>query len=123
MPFLQVATLLQRLADRYDLKLGPAGEVATSADSPAVWCTHVVGTKRDGSDALAPDVIHLWTARQSGVAQQVELVWNRADDQPGLRRVMLQLQPLATELPSDWYHHDQHHAPDRRVVRRGEIQG
>jgi hypothetical protein len=120
MPFLQVATLLQRLASRYDLKLGPAGEITTSADGPAVWCTQVVGTKRDASDALAPDVIHLWTARQSGVAQQVELDWNRSDEQPGLRRVRLQLQPLTNELPADWYQHAPHHATDRRVIRRGE---
>jgi hypothetical protein len=123
MPFLQVATLLQRLADRYDLKLGPAAEITTAADRPPVWCTHVVGMKREASDRLAPDVIHLWTARQSGVAQQVELLWSRADDQPGLRRVTLQLQPLATELPSDWYRHDSHHAPDRRVVQRKDAQG
>ncbi|MDZ4686372.1 MAG: hypothetical protein SH850_14990, partial [Planctomycetaceae bacterium] len=119
LPFLQVATLLQRLADRYDLKLGPAAEIVTAEGAKPVWCTQVVGTKRDASDLLAPDVIRLWTARQSGVAQQVELLWNRPEDQPGVSRVTLRLQPLAAELPADWYRHEAHHDPDRRASRRG----
>jgi hypothetical protein len=119
LPFLQVATLLRRLADRYELKLGPAEEIAASPDSPGVWCTQVIGTKLDSEDRLAPEVIRLWTARQSGVAHQVEVVWKRSADQPGLQRIEMTLQPLAEALPTDWYRHEAHHASDRRVIQRG----
>lgn len=119
MPFLQVTTLLERLADRYDLKLEASEEIATAEDTPAVWCTHVVGTKRDANDGFTPDVISLWTARQSGVVQQIEMTWQKAEGQAGIRRLVMKLQPIKSELPPDWYHHSAHHDGNRRVLHRG----
>uniref|UniRef100_A0A7C2K1G8 Uncharacterized protein n=1 Tax=Schlesneria paludicola TaxID=360056 RepID=A0A7C2K1G8_9PLAN len=119
-PFLQLTSILERMQHRYTLRLGEAGELTTSADGQPVWCTLVIGEKQDLADVLAPDVIRLWTARQSGIAQQVEMTWNRPDDQPGVVRVVFRLQPTPADLPENWYDHAAHHAPDRRVIQRGE---
>jgi hypothetical protein len=118
-PFLQLTSILERMQNRYTLRLGEAGELAPTTDGQPVWCTLVIGEKQDESDVLAADVIRLWTSRETGIAQQVEMIWNRPDDQPGPVRLLLRLQPLESDLPDDWYEHAAHHAPDRRVIQRG----
>jgi hypothetical protein len=115
-PFLQVSTLLERLADRYDLSLAAEDEVPAVEGQGTVRCTRVVGRRRDPQDLLAPEVIELWTARQSGIAYRLRAQWNAMNTGP--QHLQLQLASLAAPQADDWYAHATHHAPGRRVIRR-----
>jgi hypothetical protein len=118
-PFLQVTSLLERLADRYDLTLAPEEELAAVEGTGTVRCTHVVGKLRDADDRLSPAEIELWTARQSGTAYRVLARWTPEADRPGPQQMQLQWVPLPEPLATDWYDHAAHHPADRRVIRRG----
>lgn len=117
-PFLQVTTMLERLADRCDLSLAAEEELPAVDGKGTVRCTHVVGRKRVTEDALSPDVIELWTARQSGVAYRIVARWTSDPDRVGPREVQLNWAPLNEPVATEWYDHASHHQPDRRVIRR-----
>jgi len=115
-PYLQITSVLEQLSDRYELTLADEEELPAAEDKGTVRCTHVIGRKRDPEDRLAPDVIELWTARQSGIAYRIRVRWT--GESRGPKELQVQLMPLTAPLPSDWYDHGPHHAAERRVVRR-----
>jgi hypothetical protein len=116
-PYLQVTSMLTGLADRYELTLADEADLPATEGQGTVRCTHVIGRKRDAGDLLSPDVIELWTARQSGIAYRIEARWT--SNRGGPQKLQLQLMPPTAPPPSDWYDHASHHTPDRRVIQRG----
>lgn len=117
-PYLQVTSLLERMAHRYELTLLPEESLSTVDGGRPVRCLHVVGrSKADASEAL-PSVIELWAARQSGIAYRLRAQWDRPPGELGLMESTLELKSLPAVVAPDWYRHTPHHHPDRRILRR-----
>lgn len=117
-PFVQVTAILESLADRYELTLAPEQDLPAVDGHGTVRCAHVIGRKRAGSAARLPDIIELWTTRQTGTAYRVDARWHADAQLTGPREIRLQWTAMDGPLPSDWYDHAAHHAPDRTVMRR-----
>lgn len=122
-PDLLITTILDRMTQKYDLKLLPEVDLTIGADQQKLRCSHVQGTRRSASDPLAPDTIELWAARNSGVAERLRLTWQTPPEERGLNAVTFELQPLTAPVATDWFEHATHHAPDRRVIQRGAPAG
>ncbi len=117
-PYLQLTTILERMAQRYELSLLPEEELPAAEGTSRIRCTHVLGKRRPDVDPLNPESIELWTARQSGIAQRMILSWPLAADDSGLRSVTLNLRPVEKTISDGWYRHSAHHATDRNVIER-----
>ncbi len=117
-PFLQLTSILDRMAQRYELSLLPEEDLPAAEGSAKIRCTHVLARRRGDVDPLNPETIELWTARQSGIAQRMILSWPLADDDSGLRAVTLNLRPVESSISEEWYGHRAHHAPDRDIIER-----
>ena len=102
LPYLQLATILRRLQDRYELEEVPTSESVRQ---------HIRG-RRVSADAGWPATIDLWVDRDTGVAEELTLDWPEAT--VGARRVQFQLTSQAP-LGDNWYDHTAHHAADRKV--------
>lgn len=118
-PILQVTSILERMADRYELTLLDEVDLTDGATQSEICCQHIRGVLRASDKGLLPNSIELWSARQNGLAHRLVLQWNRDAEWPGPSRVELTLEPTPSDLPSDWLAHGTHHRSDRAVIRSG----
>ncbi len=121
--FLQITSILARLAERYELQLLPEENLPAVDGSQTLRCTHVLGRRRPEAaetDGLPrpPETIELWTTRQSGIAQKLVLSWPKGVREPRLLGATFALLPLESPVEETWYSHEAHHAPDRRIIDR-----
>ncbi len=98
-------------------KIGPAYALTLnhSKFSPELNQS-VAGIKATNTDNSAsnsePESIEIWYSQATGIVHQMELRWSNLRRLRALRLTLAE--PL--ELPSSWYSHDAHHAPDREIV-------
>jgi len=118
-PDLLITTILDRMTQKYELTLLTEVDLPGPEGQANIRCSHVQGRRRSTSDPLAPDTIELWAARNSGVAQRLQLNWQTPPEERGLQAVTFELQPLQKPVAAEWFQHATHHAPDRRVIQRG----
>jgi hypothetical protein len=116
-PFLQLTSILERMSDKYELRLVGEEMLPAANGLPEMRCLHVSGRQRPPGDPLWPDTMELWTTRDTGLAYKVQVRWNGAAE-PGFRSIDLQWRPLDEPLPANWYRHETHHAEHRPVVHR-----
>jgi hypothetical protein len=124
--FLQITSILARLAERYELQLLPEENLPAVDGSQTLRCTHVLGRRRPAAaetDGLPrpPETIELWTARQSGIAQKLVLNWPQEVREQRLLEATFALLPLESPVEETWYSHEAHHAPDRRIIDRDTV--
>jgi hypothetical protein len=118
LPFLQLATVLEKLDDRYELTLHDGAEPPPGAPPGSPPCLQVTGTRKDTTDPLLPTTVQVWTTRKTGVCYRLEAVW---EDQPLTpRRLTFQWLSLDAPVTDAWYHHASHHPPFRPVIRRSD---
>lgn len=118
-PFLQITSILQRLKNRYELRL--LGEEPLSppeGEGDSVLYQKIRGTLKT-ADPQWPRTIDVWVSRQSGIVQRVVLNWDRPAERQGLSRLELRLVGQS-QLPDDWYTHAGHHGPRRIVIQNEE---
>lgn len=117
-PDLVITTILDRMTKSYVLTMLPEVDLKTAEGQLTVRCNHVTGQRQSAADALSPDRIELWSARNSGVAQRLQLQWMTPTGDRGLRMVTFELQNQDQPVTSDWFEHATHHASDRCVIQR-----
>lgn len=120
MPFLQITTILRRMADHYELD-GPL--TAEPIGSNGLLCPRVHGRRR--ADApFGPRTIDLWYDPKTGVAERVVLSWKDKDGNDLRPWKTLTFQREETEpLPDHFYTHAAHHGPARPVLHAPESNG
>jgi hypothetical protein len=113
MPFLQITTILRRMADHYDLE-GPRPAEVVGNDG--VLCRHVHGRRRAGAP-YGPRTIDLWYHPTTGVAERLVLAWEgEENDNPRSGRTITFQREETEPLPEDFYSHTAHHGPARPVL-------
>lgn len=118
-PFLQITSILQRLKNRYELRLlGEEPLPPPDGEGDSVLCQTIRGTLKT-ADSQWPPTIDVWVSRQSGIVQRVVLNWDRPAERQGLSRIELQLIGQSS-MPDDWYTHAGHHGPRRIVIQNEE---
>lgn len=104
LPDLQLAGLLDLMAERFKLSLLPNEPLPTRPELPCQrisgWCD-----ARDGG----PSQIELWAHPVTGVAERLVLVWLRSPNEAGLTRIELDLLAEAP-LADAWYEAQTHRA-------------
>lgn len=114
LPFLQVTTVLQRMADHYELE-GPLP--AEPVCGRPVPCPHIRGRRREAAP-LGPLTIDLWYHPQTGVAERLVLNWDNGDAEPRRPWKTLTLERQdSPPVAGDFYSHAAHHGPGRLVRR------
>jgi hypothetical protein len=114
-PYLHVVSVLNRMRRFYSLKLLDNEFIDVPNVPQPILCRHVVGTIKNPQSNL-PATIHLWASIETGVAQQVELKWNRAPNERG--PVKWFIQNMGTnELPQNWFEVEGHVDVPRRIIR------
>ena len=97
LPLLQISSILERLRESYDVKLGsPEGELT------------ILEARREREDESGklPDQVRI-EAEASGVVRTLSMQWGRATPRP-VRRVRLSLAG-SRPLPDTFYEHQAHH--------------
>lgn len=114
-PYLHVSTILQRMSRAYQLKM-LSNESLPKVDAPdeTSQCQHVVGELRR-SNRMLPAKIELWANVDTGMAQRLELTWQRGESERGPVRWTIDLVD-SPELPSNWFALEGHITTDRRVI-------
>lgn len=122
-PYLHLSTLLARVAESYRLERRPAETLPRNRSTEALpdhgntmdrLYERLVAKALPGQAERLPDEAHLWIDSQTGMVHRLEAHWNLAPDAVG--RKSIQLQWLSDEtLPVDWFEHQAHHHPRRRV--------
>jgi hypothetical protein len=114
LPFLQVTTILQRMADHFDLE-GPLP--AEPVGDRQLACPHIRGW-RHATAPLGPLTIDLWYHPQTGVAERLVLNWDSEDGETRRpwKTLMLERED-APPVADDFYTHAAHHGPARPVRR------
>jgi hypothetical protein len=118
-PVLHVTTILERMAEHYDLEKLPAEAPPGAAATSAVQCDRVRGILRSDAPRL-PQTVDLWADAETGVARYLILDWNVGPEAMGVQKVEVDLIDEPT-VADDWFEHDGHHA-DRRPVLRMNLQ-
>lgn len=114
-PYLHVNTVLERMSRAYRLKM-LSDEQLPQIDSTtnSVLCQHIVGELRRPNGSL-PTRIELWASADTGMAQRLELTWQRAQSERG--PVQWSIDLVATpELPSNWFELAGHINKDRKII-------
>ena len=114
-PYLHVSMILQRMSRAYQLKM-LSNESLPKVDLPdkSSLCQHVVGELRK-SNLLLPAKIELWANVDTGMAQRLELTWQRGESERGPVQWTLDLVG-SPELPSNWFDLDGHISSDRKII-------
>ncbi|TWT66338.1 hypothetical protein Pla123a_47320 [Posidoniimonas polymericola] len=112
-PPLQLAGMLRRLSNHYDLQQLPDESIDTPAGEAA--CERIAGRVQDDAPLQLPATIELWADKHSGVARRMVLDWGLGPGDRGRSRVTIELAPTP-ELPDDWFEYSAH--SDGRPVRR-----
>ncbi len=114
-PFLHVMSVLQRLRRTYKLQLVGDETIDSGDRQREVLCRHVVGTLRNPQPNL-PAHIDLWADVDSGIAERIELKWNRPAGERGPTQWVIDYMG-EPNLPVDWFQVEGHVDPSRHIVR------
>lgn len=116
-PFLQITSILERMADKYDLEKLPAEKLPDleGTDADIKW-QRIRGTTKDRKTD-GPKTIELWSHPRTGAAQRLILDWQGTPGKANVNQITLDLigQP---KLADDWYEHSGHHQ-GRMVIQKG----
>ena len=113
-PYLHVSTILYRMSRVYRLTMNDDTTLTLADSGESVACQHVIGELREFNKTL-PSKIELWAKLDSGIAQRLELTWQRAESERGPIRWTIDLVD-SRELPSNWFILDGHINAGRNVV-------
>jgi hypothetical protein len=120
-PYLHLNTILQRMANGYQLTRLPSEQLA-SHDGTLVDCDHVRGLLKPNSKRAAnsgiPDSIELWADRESGMAYKVLLTWQRDASQAGPTEWSIELAGHP-KLGDDFFEPRGHLRAGQRIVQVG----
>lgn len=127
-PYLQLTTVLTNLRERYTVQELPAENLSsTTLESTEQRFRRIHGTCRvsltnSGSSIakLLPSDIDLWVHPNTGEVRRLVLNWPALPSgvPRAVQRVTFDLVDMNPQ-PVDWYQHQSHHHPDRRIVRPG----
>lgn len=106
LPLVQLSSAAELMRHDYDVALH-----ADVLDGGRVDV--LVGTLRDETKDL-PDMIRLWSDRDSRIIRRAELEWRRPQEQSPANSVILEL-TSAKRVGADWYDHEAHHPPGRQL--------
>jgi len=125
-PYLQLTTVLTNLRDRFAVRELPQESLPSTRREAIpqrfrrIHGIRLGGTLRTESSLvkLLPDSIDLWVHPGTGEVRRLVLEWPGPPSgiSKGLRRVTFDLMNLNPQ-PPDWYQHQVHHRPERRVIR------
>ncbi|MCE3018184.1 MAG: hypothetical protein ACK56W_10190 [Pirellula sp.] len=113
-PYLHVSTILHRMSRVYHLTMNDDTTLTLADSGEIVACQQIIGELR-GFNKTLPSKIELWAKLDSGIAQRLELTWQRAESERGPIRWTIDLMD-SPELPSNWFILDGHINEGRRVV-------
>lgn len=103
LPILEIATILRRMGERFDLTLEPVeGEAELEK---------VKGVRR-GEVRMMPAAVEVWAGTRTRIVERIVLEWG---NEGGVKRVEFLRQPTE-RLPDDWFDHAAHHRPGRPVI-------
>ncbi|MDB5339007.1 MAG: hypothetical protein JWN70_4626 [Planctomycetaceae bacterium] len=127
-PYLQLTTVLTNLRDRYTVQELPAENLASTTQEATgqrfrrIHGTSRVGSMQTGSSIakLLPGDIDLWVHPITGEVRRLVLNWPALPSgvPRTVQRVTFDLVNIDPQ-PVDWYQHQPHHRPERRIVRPG----
>lgn len=125
-PYLQLTTVLTNLRDRFAVQELPPESLASTGREAVlqrfrrIHGIRLVGERQTESRfaKLLPESIDLWVHPSTGEVRRLVLEWPGPPSgvSQGLRRVTFDLMNLNPQQP-DWYQHQVHHRPERRVIR------
>ena len=116
-PFLHITTALERMQQRYQLKLSD-DEILFNGET--IRCRRVTGYSEAQVDEFAtanppPDQIDLWASRETGVAMKIVVTWNLGDDQLGRESATIVLIE-EQDLSDDFFTPEGHGAAHRHRI-------
>lgn len=110
--FLHLSTLLDRLRRRYRLRKFENVALA-KANHETVDCEHIVGQLK-WKRLESADRIELWSDTDTGIAQRLQLTWDRQTNDLGPKEWTLELMDDLS-LSDDWFTMNGHLSEDRPV--------
>jgi len=114
MPLLHLPTVLQRMAERYQLEFLEDAAWPDADATGAHRCRRVRGQLCEALPA-APQTVELWADADTGSLCRLVLAWQRTEETPG--PVAITVERVGSRaVAADWFESAGHHGSDRRVI-------